>query len=97
MINFLFNAFVGEPQNGQSLPILSREMKNILYRPEPDEWPGGDQDQACERILRGLEDLMSMSIAEQFLAPVDISLYPTYAYTIEYPIDLSTIRVRKYS
>lgn len=83
----------GEPQNGLSLPILPREMKNILYQPEPDEWPGGDQDSACERILRGLELLMSMAIAEHFLAPVDISIYPSYAYVVEYPIDLSTIKV----
>lgn len=70
-------------------------MKNILYHPDADEWPGGDRDTACDRILRGLEDLMSMSIAEHFLAPVDISMYPTYAYHVEYPIDLSTIKVRK--
>lgn len=83
-----------KPQNGLSLPILPREMKNILYQPEPDEWPGGDQDSACERILRGLELLMSMAIAEHFLAPVDISIYPSYAYVVEYPIDLSTIKAR---
>lgn len=67
-------------------------MKNILYQPEPDEWMG-NQDAACERILRSLEDLMSTSIAEHFLAPVDISVYPSYAYVVEYPIDLSTIKV----
>lgn len=68
-------------------------MKNILYQPEADEWPMGNQDTSCERILRGLEDLMSMAIAEHFLAPVDISTYPSYAYVVEYPIDLSTIKV----
>ncbi len=36
---------------------------------------------------------MSMAIAEHFLAPVDISIYPSYAYVVEYPIDLSTIKV----
>lgn len=54
----------------------------------------GNQDGSCERILRGLEDLMSMAIAEHFLVPVDISMYPAYAYVVEYPIDLNTIKVR---
>lgn len=85
--------FLQEPQNGQSLPILPREMKNLLYQAEGDEWGSVSQDTACDRILRGLEDLMSMAIAEHFLAPVDISVYPSYAYYVEYPIDLSTIKV----
>lgn len=71
-------------------------MKNLLYQPEGDEWGNVSQDYACDRILRGLEDLMSMAIAEPFLAPVDISLYPSYAYVVEYPIDLSTIKVKMF-
>lgn len=68
-------------------------MKSILYKADSEEWPGGGIEVTCKRILRGLEDLMSMSIAEHFLVPVDVSLFPTYAQTIEYPMDLSTIKV----
>ena len=28
------------------------------------------------------------------MAPVDLNLYPSYAYVVEYPIDLSTIKAR---
>lgn len=54
----------------------------------------GDREEACRRILHGLEQVMTLSIAEPFLAPVDLNIYPAYAYVIEYPIDLSTIKAR---
>jgi bromodomain and WD repeat domain-containing protein 1/3 len=37
---------------------------------------------------------MSLAIAEPFIAPVDLNRYPSYALIVEYPIDLSTIKVR---
>lgn len=37
--------------------------------------------------------VMELAIAEPFVAPVDLNVYPTYAYVVEYPIDLSTIKV----
>lgn len=37
---------------------------------------------------------MELAIAEPFLVPVDINVYPTYALVVEYPIDLSTIKAR---
>jgi bromodomain and WD repeat domain-containing protein 1/3 len=37
---------------------------------------------------------MSLAIAEPFIAPVDLNQYPSYAFVVEYPIDLSTIKVR---
>lgn len=96
---FVFNICylnLGEPLNGMSLPVTSKEMKDILYRPESGnkEWPNGSRDTVCDRILRGLHDLMGMSLAEPFLAPVDIQEYPSYAYIVEYPIDLSIIKVK---
>ncbi|VVC30293.1 Six-bladed beta-propeller, TolB-like,WD40-repeat-containing domain,Bromodomain,WD40 repeat, conserved [Cinara cedri] len=85
-----------EPLNGMSLPVTTKEMKDILYQPESGnkEWPSGSRDLICDRILRGLHDLMGMSLAEPFLAPVDIQEYPSYAYIVEYPIDLSIIKAR---
>lgn len=37
---------------------------------------------------------MGLSIAENFIAPVDLDVYPTYAMAVEYMVDLSTIRER---
>ncbi|CAH0389929.1 unnamed protein product [Bemisia tabaci] len=81
-------------ERGGSAPVLPEEIEAILYHPRPTEWPHGDREGACQRILHGLNQVMTMSIAEPFLVPVDISQYPTYAYIVEYPLDLSTIKAR---
>lgn len=78
---------------GGSIPVSASEIAAILYRPRSDEWPLGDREAACERILMGLEQVMELSVAEPFIAPVDLNRYPSYATIVEYPIDLSTIKV----
>ncbi|XP_049806710.1 PH-interacting protein [Schistocerca nitens] len=79
---------------GGAVPVLPQEIQATLYQPQPEEWPMGDRDAACRRILAGLDQVMSLSIAEPFIAPVDLNQYPSYAYVVEYPIDLSTIKGR---
>ncbi|XP_011687322.1 PREDICTED: PH-interacting protein isoform X3 [Wasmannia auropunctata] len=79
---------------GGAVPVLPEERQAILYQPHSEEWPMGDREATCRRIIRGLDQVMSLAIAEPFVVPVDLSLYPTYAYIVEYPIDLSTIKAR---
>ncbi|EGI63952.1 PH-interacting protein [Acromyrmex echinatior] len=79
---------------GGAVPVLPEERQAILYQPHAEEWPMGDREATCRRIIRGLDQVMSLAIAEPFVVPVDLSLYPTYAYIVEYPIDLSTIKAR---
>lgn len=74
--------------------VEPQELRATLYQPTNDEWPRGDREGSCRRIVAGLEEVMMLGIAEPFLAPVDLSIYPSYAYKIEYPIDLSTIKAR---
>lgn len=76
------------------MPVLPEEIQETLYLPQPEEWPMGDRDAACRRIIRGLDQAMTLAIAEPFIAPVDLNAYPAYAYVVEYPIDLSTIKTR---
>lgn len=83
-----------EPDHGGSVPVLPEEIAAILYHPRGDEWPGGDRDASCRTTIAGLEEVMGLSIAEPFLAPVDINIYKSYAYIVEFPIDLSTIKAR---
>lgn len=82
------------PVIGDAVPVLPEERQAILYQPHAEEWPMGDREATCRRIIRGLDQVMSLAIAEPFVVPVDLSLYPTYAYIVEYPIDLSTIKAR---
>ncbi|KAI8426696.1 hypothetical protein MSG28_014402 [Choristoneura fumiferana] len=52
------------------------------------------QIQTMAKRVRPPRQVMSLSAAEPFVAPVDLQLYPTYALVVPYPIDLSTIRAR---
>ncbi|XP_017846752.1 bromodomain and WD repeat-containing protein 3 isoform X2 [Drosophila busckii] len=79
---------------GGAVPVLPEEIRATLYQPKSEEWHRGDRDGTCRRIINGLEQVMRLSIAEHFLAPVDLNIYPDYAYLIEYPIDLTTIKSR---
>ncbi|XP_055904407.1 bromodomain and WD repeat-containing protein 3 [Eupeodes corollae] len=79
---------------GGAVSVLPEEIRATLYQPKSEEWHRGDRDGSCRRIINGLEQVMRLSIAEPFLAPVDLNIYPNYAYLIEYPIDLTTIKAR---
>jgi len=79
---------------GGAVPVLPDELQATLYRPTSQEWPHGGRDATCTRILRGLDQIMGLAIAEPFIAPVDLNRYPSYALIVEYPIDLSTIKGR---
>nr|CAH7754791.1 unnamed protein product [Callosobruchus chinensis] len=78
----------------QSVPVLDCELASILYKSVSSDWPNCDRDSVTKHILAGLTKVMELAIAEPFLVPVDINVYPTYAKIIEYPIDLSTIKTR---
>ncbi|XP_036673426.3 bromodomain and WD repeat-containing protein 3 [Drosophila suzukii] len=79
---------------GGAVEVLPEEIRATLYQPKSEEWHRGDRDGTCRRIINGLEQVMRLSIAEHFLAPVDLNIYPDYAYLIEYPIDLTTVKSR---
>lgn len=79
---------------GGAVPVLPEELRATLYQPKQEEWPRGDRDASCRRIISGLEQVMGLAIADPFLAPVDLNIYPQYAFVVEYPIDLATIKAR---
>ncbi|XP_012278096.1 PH-interacting protein isoform X2 [Orussus abietinus] len=79
---------------GGAVPVLPEEIQATLYQPHAEEWPMGDREATCRRIIRGLDQVMSLAIAEPFMVPVDLNIYPSYAFVVEYPIDLSTIKAR---
>ncbi|KAJ8937366.1 hypothetical protein NQ314_011912 [Rhamnusium bicolor] len=78
----------------QSVPVLEHELISILYKSTPEDWPNSDRKSVTQRIVAGITTVMGLAIAEPFLVPVDINVYPSYAFVIEYPIDLSTIKAR---
>lgn len=74
--------------------VQPEELRATFYQPSNEEWPRGDRDASCRRIIAGLEEVMGLAIADPFLAPVDLNIYPAYAFVVEYPIDLATIKAR---
>lgn len=78
---------------GGSVGVKQEELEDLLYTLQDEEWAGRDPDSECDRVSYGLSKIMSLSIAEPFLVPVDLNVYPTYAIIIEYPMDLTTIKV----
>lgn len=79
---------------GGQVVVTPEELRATLYQPKSEEWPRGDRDATCRRIVAGLEEVMGLAIADPFLVPVDLNSYPMYAFVVEYPIDLTTIKSR---
>ena len=79
---------------GASMPLRPAELRSLRYEPTPAEWPAVGRDAECDRIVAGLEQIMTLSIAENFNVPVDLNAFPIYAIVIAYPMDLSLIKAR---
>nr|XP_023019451.1 bromodomain and WD repeat-containing protein 3-like [Leptinotarsa decemlineata] len=84
---------VPEDEN-QAMPVLEQELTSILYKTVDCDWPYNDLATITNHVVTGITKVMELAIAEPFLVPVDINVYPEYAMFIEYPIDLSTIKAR---
>ena len=71
------------------LEILSEDFDH-----DKDAWGEEGEAVARDRILRGLDAILSLPIAQPFQQPVNVEEYPDYYLAIPYPIDLGTIRQR---
>uniref|UniRef100_A0A8C3L4V9 Bromodomain and WD repeat domain containing 1 n=1 Tax=Chrysolophus pictus TaxID=9089 RepID=A0A8C3L4V9_CHRPC len=86
---------VDQPEElGASVSVTSEEMEKLLYKPEEGEWGMRSRDEACERIISGIDQLLTLDISAAFAGPVDLCTYPKYCTVIAYPTDLNTIRTR---
>uniref|UniRef100_A0A8C4RPG5 PH-interacting protein n=1 Tax=Erpetoichthys calabaricus TaxID=27687 RepID=A0A8C4RPG5_ERPCA len=79
---------------GLSVPLTEEEHRQLLYKPLEGEWGSRTRDQECERIIVGINQLMTLDIAAPFVSPVDLLAYPTYCTVVAYLTDLSTIKER---
>ncbi|XP_041988946.1 PH-interacting protein isoform X2 [Aricia agestis] len=73
---------------GGAVPVLRHELEAVVGAVH--DWPS----RACATIANHISQVMTLSAAEPFVAPVDLQLYPAYALVVPYPVDLATIRAR---
>uniref|UniRef100_I3JDB3 Bromodomain and WD repeat domain containing 1 n=1 Tax=Oreochromis niloticus TaxID=8128 RepID=I3JDB3_ORENI len=81
-------------KEGGGIPVTAEEMRELMYKPLPGEWGERSRDEECERVIAGIDQLITVEIAAPFSGPVDLVQYPTYCTVIAYPTDLGTIRLR---
>ncbi|XP_074133377.1 bromodomain and WD repeat-containing protein 3 isoform X3 [Sminthopsis crassicaudata] len=79
---------------GAGVPVSQEELTALLYRPQEGEWGVHSRDEECERIIQGIDHLLTLDFASPFAVPVDLSAYPLYCTVVAYPTDLNTIRRR---
>ncbi|XP_060240673.1 PH-interacting protein isoform X1 [Meriones unguiculatus] len=79
---------------GTSVPLTDPESRSLIYKPLDGEWGANPRDEECDRIVGGINQLMTLDIASAFVAPVDLQAYPMYCTVVAYPTDLSTIKER---
>ncbi|KAG9348519.1 hypothetical protein JZ751_002255 [Albula glossodonta] len=79
---------------GGGVSVTADEMTDLMYKPREGEWGVRSRDEECERIIAGIDQLITVDIAAPFSGPVDIVQYPTYCTVVAYPTDLGTIRMR---
>ncbi|XP_013919708.1 PREDICTED: bromodomain and WD repeat-containing protein 3-like [Thamnophis sirtalis] len=92
---FLLSPAAAYPDEvGAGVPVTSEELASLLYKPQEGEWGSHSRDEECVRVLRGIDQLLSLEISNPFAVPVDLSAYPLYCTVVAYPTDLTTIRRR---
>uniref|UniRef100_A0A8C3U3A0 Pleckstrin homology domain interacting protein n=1 Tax=Catharus ustulatus TaxID=91951 RepID=A0A8C3U3A0_CATUS len=79
---------------GTSVPLTDDERRTLLYKPLDGEWGSRTREEECDRIIAGINQLMTLDVACAFVAPVDLQAYPMYCTVVAYPTDLSTIKQR---
>ena len=47
---------------GGAVSVLPEEIRATLYQPKSEEWPRGDRDGSCRRIINGLEQVSKVYI-----------------------------------
>uniref|UniRef100_A0A3Q3EFY0 Bromodomain and WD repeat domain containing 3 n=1 Tax=Labrus bergylta TaxID=56723 RepID=A0A3Q3EFY0_9LABR len=81
-------------QVGDGVEVAEDELKALLYEPQEGEWGAHTRDEECERVIQGIDLLLTLDVAKLFAYPVNLRDYPLYCTVVSYPTDLSTIRTR---
>ncbi|TNN79212.1 Bromodomain and WD repeat-containing protein 3 [Liparis tanakae] len=81
-------------QVGDGVDVAEEELTALLYAPQEGEWGGHTRDEDCERVLYGIDQLLTLEVAKAFASPVNLRDYPLYCTAVSYLTDLGTVRKR---
>lgn len=45
---------------GASVPVTPEELKDLLYKPQEGDWGSCFANEECERIIRGIDQLLAL-------------------------------------
>ncbi|KAK1882757.1 Bromodomain and WD repeat-containing protein 3, partial [Dissostichus eleginoides] len=79
---------------GDGVEVAEDELKALLYSPQEGEWGAHTRDEECERVIFGIDLLLTLDVAKAFSSPVNLQDYSLYCTAVSYPTDLSTIHKR---
>lgn len=56
-----YHSSVDQPEElGASVSVTFEEVEKLLYKPQEGEWGMRSRDEACERIISGIDQLMTL-------------------------------------
>lgn len=47
---------------GGGIPATADEMSELMYKPLPGEWGERSRDEECERIIAGIDQLITVGV-----------------------------------
>ena len=60
LISFLSISAVFPEELGTSVPLTDVETRSLIYKPLDGEWGSNPRDEECERIVTGINQLMTL-------------------------------------
>lgn len=56
-----YRSSVDQPEElGASVSVTFEEVEKLLYKPQEGEWGMRSRDEACERIISGIDQLLTL-------------------------------------
>lgn len=54
-------ALAQQPETeGGGIPVTAEEMSELMYKPLPGEWGEGSREEECDRIIAGIDRLITV-------------------------------------
>ncbi len=66
---------------GGGIPVTADEMSELMYKPLPGEWGERSRDEECERIITGINQLITVGLYAETDVNIRVSTGSAPSYT----------------